>query len=294
MITFNCACGQAIEVADDMGGKQGRCPKCGLVLTVPPAAGPAAAPTDLAPMPPGNSPPLPPGPWAAAPAAGPGVGVLSIVALVISLVAIPLLVAWGAGLLFSLAGLVLGIVAWVRSSRAKRGAGMAIAATIVSACTILLGALLVAILVPVIGSALREAKTSSCLVNLKTIGGAMREYERSKDAVPSKPWDLVEEGLLPLTAFRCATDDTWQQGQSSYFLHWKVQEGYPADVGTIIACDLKGNHEKGRNCLTRGGNVQWMPEDKFQIALTRPENAPFAAALRAFEATGAKHVILDH
>lgn len=37
MITFNCACGQAIKVSDDKAGKAGRCPKCHKVVQIPSA-----------------------------------------------------------------------------------------------------------------------------------------------------------------------------------------------------------------------------------------------------------------
>ncbi|MCE5277141.1 MAG: DUF4190 domain-containing protein [Planctomycetaceae bacterium] len=280
MITFNCTCGQSIEVADDMGGKQGRCPKCGQVVTVPAAAPPAVSPPPMS------------GPWGAPPVAAAPIPALSIVALILSLVALPLLVLWGAGVLFSLAGLVVGIVAWVRSAHAKRGKGMAIAATVVSGSTILLVGVLIAILIPVIGSALGEAQKSSCQMNLKVIGGAMRQYERSKDAVPAKPWDLVDAGYLPPSAFRCGGDKKWQEGLSSYFFQWSSQTSDEANPRAMIACDLKDNHGNGRAYLTRSGNVGWMTEDTFQTALSQPENAAFAAALRTFEAAGAKHVVL--
>jgi len=35
MIKFKCSCGNSAEVSDDFAGKQGKCPACGLVLTIP-------------------------------------------------------------------------------------------------------------------------------------------------------------------------------------------------------------------------------------------------------------------
>lgn len=46
-ITFSCACGQQLEMADEYAGRQARCPACQAVVTVP-----AAAPPPLPPAPP--------------------------------------------------------------------------------------------------------------------------------------------------------------------------------------------------------------------------------------------------
>src|SRR5207244_2848371 len=34
-ITFRCACGKTLEIADEHAGKRGRCPECGAVLEIP-------------------------------------------------------------------------------------------------------------------------------------------------------------------------------------------------------------------------------------------------------------------
>ena len=45
MIEFNCACGQSLQVGDDLAGKKARCPFCYKVLNVPaPESVPATAP----------------------------------------------------------------------------------------------------------------------------------------------------------------------------------------------------------------------------------------------------------
>ncbi|MCE5277819.1 MAG: type II secretion system protein [Planctomycetaceae bacterium] len=95
-------------------------------------------------------------------------------------------------------------------------------------------AVLVAILVPVIGNALAEARKTACLTNLKTIGGAFREYATKNggqfaraaatgdcgattytqaatvDTVSVTPmnqvWKLIGAGLVPETAFKCGGD----------------------------------------------------------------------------------------
>ena len=58
-ITFRCSCGKGISVADEHAGKQGRCPQCGKVITIPRPARTVTAP------------PAPAAPQAAAPTANP-------------------------------------------------------------------------------------------------------------------------------------------------------------------------------------------------------------------------------
>ncbi len=43
-IEFSCACGQVIAVPEQMGGKKGKCPRCGSILDVPFAGAAVAAP----------------------------------------------------------------------------------------------------------------------------------------------------------------------------------------------------------------------------------------------------------
>ena len=108
----------------------------------------------------GYPPPPPPGyPAPTYPAAGypggqapkPGAGALSIVALVIAIVA--LFICWfpfvGGGA--ALIALVLGIVAWVSAKKAGRPAGLAIAATIVSALALLVGVVISIAFIVLIG-----------------------------------------------------------------------------------------------------------------------------------------------
>ena len=42
-ITFNCTCGQQLQVEDEYAGAQAQCPECNKVLPVPSAAAPAVA-----------------------------------------------------------------------------------------------------------------------------------------------------------------------------------------------------------------------------------------------------------
>lgn len=42
-ISFNCSCGERLEVDDELAGKQARCPYCEAVVSVPAAGSPRAA-----------------------------------------------------------------------------------------------------------------------------------------------------------------------------------------------------------------------------------------------------------
>ena len=61
-------------------------------------------------------------------------------------------------------------------------------------------------------------------------------------------------------------------------------ERYPdVPATTIVACDLRGNHEDGRNVLYADAHVQWCEEGEFQRELDKPANRRFAEALREHE-----------
>ncbi|MCZ3387460.1 MAG: CD20-like domain-containing protein [Actinomycetia bacterium] len=97
----------------------------------------------------GGYPPPPPAGYPAPtyPAAGypggqapkPGAGALSIVALVVAIIA--LIICWFpfVGGAAALIALILGVIAWVSAKKSGRPAGLAIAATIVSALALLVG-----------------------------------------------------------------------------------------------------------------------------------------------------------
>ncbi|MCE5326411.1 MAG: hypothetical protein LLG01_08330 [Planctomycetaceae bacterium] len=129
-----------------------------------------------------------------------------------------------------------------------------------------------------------------CLLNLKWIGVAMREYHRTDQKQPRQMSDLIRSGLVAPTAYKCPYDSGWKEGQSSYFFFLPPKE----DEGAVlIACDLNAHPRGGRSVLTAEGLSFFLKDSDFQERLARPENAAFAAALRAFEATGAKSFPLD-
>ncbi len=111
---------------------------------VPPAGGfppppPATPPGGYPPPPPAGypAPTYPSGGYPGGQAPKPGAGALSIVALVISIVA--LIICWipflGGGA--ALIALILGIAGWVSAKKAGRPAGLAIAATVISVLSLI-------------------------------------------------------------------------------------------------------------------------------------------------------------
>lgn len=64
----------------------------------------------------------------------------------------------------------------------------------------------------------------------------------------------------------------------------RPMERYPdVPAKTIVACDLRGNHEDGRNVLYADAHVEWCEEDDLQRELDKPANRRFADALREHE-----------
>ncbi|MCE5277142.1 MAG: DUF4190 domain-containing protein [Planctomycetaceae bacterium] len=233
----------------------------------------------------------PPSPYAAA-VAGKPAGGMAVTALVLAIIGI-LTVIFGVGLLLTIIALVLGIIALATSGRKGRSIGVALAATILSGMTLLAAPVVVAILVPVIGSSLGEARKAACLSNMKMFGSALREYERQNAVRPQRPMDLVKAGLMPESGFKCGGDTTWTLGRSSYFYLAPDARKFDQYRGhALAACDLQDHHSGGRCVLTVHGNVTFVPENAFRTMLQQPDNAAFAAALAAVEASGAKNIPL--
>ena len=157
--------------------------------------------------------------------------------------------------------------------------GIAIAA-IVLGCLLVPGAIMVAILVPVINSALRDANRSRCQTNLKAIGTAVLEYDRAYEGRTAPGFDaLIEEGYLPEFAIRCpAVDDKTRR---SYFYFPVAPGDHP---NRVIVCDWFDNHDDGRAYLTRAGNVAFTEHEQFDRIMSFSENHAFAEALRQAEA----------
>ena len=91
---------------------------------------------------------------------------------------------------------------------------------------------------------------------------------------------LIAEGTISAGHLRCPSADGGRK--MDYFYLAPLEPDLPA--GTIIACDLPGNHDgDGRNVMYVDAHVEWQAEQAFQLELADPLNTRFAAALKQAE-----------
>lgn len=246
MILFRCpACGQEMQVTDDFAGRQGRCPKCQAVVTIPPASAmsPAVPPMGAVPRPSDTK--------------------QARASLILGIV----------GFFLPLLGFILGILAIVFGAlglRRQAGKGMAIAGLIPGIADLVVApTLMAALLIPVLGHARELARQAACMANLKAVGSSIALYSAAandqypfplirqygdpnspvgpanvSDKSPFDPaiadsangmqnvWLLVEQNLVGSSAFHCPSDGGWRMrpnpekygwtssSQFSYGVHW--------------------------------------------------------------------------
>ncbi|NLF31421.1 MAG: hypothetical protein GX591_11125 [Planctomycetes bacterium] len=126
-----------------------------------------------------------------------------------------------------------------------------------------------------------------CMMRLRGIGNAIAIYGMEHaDAWPPDLYALVLDYHVDERQLACPADAV--RGGIDFFYippAWAGDPSPPPEDTTIIACDLKKNHAGGsRNVLFRNWQVRnYVRDPDFQSLLSRPENAAFAAALRAAE-----------
>jgi competence protein ComGC len=262
MIRFNCGkCGAGVRVGDDSAGRQGECPQCGAILTVPaPISGPATAIQSTAPAAGGST--------------------MAKVALVLGILGVIPLV----GGVLGLTALILGIV--VLASR-RGGKGMAVIGMVLG--LVLSGistvVVIVYLLMPTAAKVRVSAQRASCQAKLVTIGLAVRQYaEKNKGVMPNDLHHLVSEGLIDETALLCprAAKTAGDVYEYDYIYLAPANGTYAADA-TIVACDRKGSHSGGRCVLFVSGMAQWRTDQQFDAELARNPNREFAKYLRDLE-----------
>jgi len=260
------------------------CPQCGKSVSVDPAQ-PGVAPA--CPHCGASLPPAPPPPAAVArtqPADGRGKG-LAVTALVLGAIGlIPPL-----GILLGLVAVILGIVSLATR---RPGKGMALAGTVLGGIGLVLiptVALLVLILLPSLGRARELARQAVCMTNLRSVGQAVEMYMHANGGIPpADPDAMIRASLLEHRHFECPSVGT--PGTVDYFYMppppRRSTFGASSGPPRIVACDLRGNHIGGRNTRSRllsDTSVEHLEEADFQAELRLPQNAAFAAALRAAE-----------
>lgn len=274
MIQFSCPqCGQAQSADERAVGYRFRCGGCGFVGTVPePRAAVPAGPPGF----PDQAPLLMAYPRVVAPPDR----TLAVVGFVLSLLGLVPCITSGLGP----AGAVLGIISLVKRRPGKK---MAIAAVVI-------GCLPVLFFIGMMGFSLTgfggpglfglaggsRANRTICQGNLNSIGIANSTYMADNDSLPAPDLQtLAAAGGLGNVIPNCPAA-TVTSG-SSYF-YFPPASGSPPTA--LIACDYMNNHGgKGRNVLRLDRSTAWLTEGAFQVELAKPENAAFAAALKAAE-----------
>jgi len=211
-------------------------------------------------------------------------GVIShIICIVIGAVISSMVKSPAPGILLGLIGLIVGLfVTWlIIKSMFQVSFGKAILAWLPAFGVqfIIMTPLLVSILLPSINRARELAKQAVCKTRLKGLGTALELYAQSENTYPFTLMDLVKKGYAMENNFQCPSDMNLENG--SYF-YLPPRESDSGEM--FVMCDLKGNHHgEVRNVLRKKGMVEGLPEEAFQMELTQPHNARFAAALKKAE-----------
>ena len=184
------------------------------------------------------------------------------------------------GVLLGLIGIVLGIVALARNAGGK---GFAVGGIIAGLVCIVIGqALMVAMVVSAVARAKEQGKRAACAGNLSAIGRGMVMYgTANQDAFPPDLDVLVRQPLVPRKVLHCPSVERHRRCDYFYLPPSGKGDDVPDDL--LVACDLSGNHDDGRNVLYAIGYVKRLKEKAFQAELGKPVNAAFAAALRKAE-----------
>ena len=178
------------------------------------------------------------------------------------------------GLVFVLIGAVCAVVSLVRGLRPR---WVALAAVVVCGVG-----------VPLVLSDWHRLRSRElarrvwCASNLNAIvkGATMHQEANDDGAWPADPKMLIGERSISAGHLQCPSADS---GRKMDFFYLAPAEPDPP-VGTIIACDLPGNHDgEGRNVVYADSHVEWTTEQGLQLELADPLNTRFAEALKKAE-----------
>ena len=197
---------------------------------------------------------------------------------------IRMLVTPGAGLLITWA-----MISWM----AKLSFGKAILAWLPTlGAAIIAVPLLMTILLPSLNKARDLAKQGVSLSQLNAIGQAVQVYANDsaihRGGGPDFPPDLqtlVRSRLLSPRHLKMS----WlkDNGRECDFFYLPPESGWAdpdLNTGALIACSYADCHVAGvRTVLSMDGRARRLTPDEFDTELAKPENAAFAAALRAEE-----------
>jgi hypothetical protein len=109
---------------------------------------------------------------------------MALAAMILGIVAIPMMCAFGLGLVLGMVGLILGIISLISINREPQrlsGKGYAIAGIVTGSGSLLLLPLLIAILLPSLGKSRELANRATCAANLRGIMQSMVVYSADND-----------------------------------------------------------------------------------------------------------------
>jgi type IV pilus assembly protein PilA len=148
---------------------------------------------------------------------------LAIASLVLGILSLPLMCALGAGILTAIVGLILGIVALVKTNRAPEefgGKGMAIGGIAVSAVCFLTLPIIAAIAIPSLLRARMSANESAAIGDVRTVISAQAAYQSANGGYYASSLDC----LAAPTSAGCIPD---YSAASPTFLDSALASGAP-------------------------------------------------------------------
>ncbi len=241
--SFNCPSCQRLIAAEVSAGTQVQCPMCGEAVTVPaPNAPPAVGDAE-------HPPSLP------APAVSPASG-MAVAALVCSLVGLFLCPP------LTLIGVVLGVIALVRSSREPRrygGSGLAIGAICAGGVALLVWPFLLAILLPSFSRAREMSKRLVCAANMKGLHTSMQIYAQGAGGGYMDDMQvLIDTGQVTAQQFVCPSSGAVPGDMRACYIYISGQT--PADdPRNVVLYEKPENHaDEGGNVLFLDGHVDYI------------------------------------
>lgn len=250
--TFDCpACRRQIS-AEVAPGTQVRCPLCGEVVAVPGIAG-AAPGAPVVPLSYRDIPVIP---------EQKGLAIGALVCGIIGMVSCPVV---------GLVGMVLGIVALVRASKAPTqygGRGMAIGGICTGGLSLLSIPLFIAILLPALSRARELSMRTVCSANLRGIGQSLYIYAQDGGMFPEQGADwqarLINGGHTTFRQFTCPSD----VGMMGASYHYVPGYGTSSNPRQIIAYDDPSIHRgEGGNILYQDGHVAFVGSPQFEAEI---------------------------
>ncbi len=201
---------------------------------------------------------LPSPPPGLAPSATPRTSGLAITSLVLGLLGF---VACG---LTALPGLICGIIAMVRVKKSNgtlTGEGLALAGTLLSAFSLIIGVILAAMLLPALATAKNRAQTIVCVNNVKQLALAVRIHsaDHTNHFPSASSWcDAIKPYAGSERVFKCPDGDVGQRCHYAFNAKLDGIEDNQVNSQTVLLFETEGgwNVSGGRELMLSGSRHQ--------------------------------------